>query len=228
MLFERKPSLTVFDFIYIASLTNVIKIFFTLVTSNVQRPTSNVHLANFYFLLSFLFVISTTAYTQGNTQTFGVEENLFKANLLFIPSVVYERAIRGNFVAKAELGVSLTIFDNFGDTSVGIFPKVEGQLKYYYNLKRRFNKGKNISNNSGSFVATAYQFQDRNAIFNNIKRSSNFSYLGGVWGFQKSYNSGLSLLFEVGLGYDFGYVSNNNPRGRPFPLLGFELGWVLF
>lgn len=77
-------------------------------------------------------------------------------------------------------------------------------------------------------MATAYQFQDRNAIFNNIKRTTTFSHLGGVWGFQKSYNSGLSLLFEAGLGYDFGYVSNNNPRGRPFPLLGFELGWVLF
>lgn len=183
-------------------------------------------------VLSVLWIaligISVKANAQDEIKTARVENNLIKANLLFFPSLVYERAIKGDVVAKAEVGLSLTVFDNFGDTSVGIFPKIEGQVKYYYNLKRRVEKGKSIAHNSGSFVAGAYQFQDKNAIFNDENRTSNFSHLGGLWGFQKSYDSGLSLLVEVGFGYDFAYVSNTSPNGRPFPLIGFELGWVLF
>lgn len=175
-----------------------------------------------------LMSISVMTYAQDEIKTARVEDNLLKANLFFFPSVVYERAIKGDFVAKAEVGLSLTVFDNFGDTSVGIFPKIEGQFKYYYNLKRRSENDKSIAHNSGSFVAGAYQFQDKNAIFNEENRTSNFSHLGGLWGFQKTYTSGLSLLVEVGFGYDFGYVSNTSPNGRPFPLIGFELGWVLF
>lgn len=109
------------------------------------------------------------------------------------------------------------------------FKKYEVQGKYYYNLKKRVSKGKSVSGNSGNFVAAVYNYQNKEDLFSEVSRSTDFSTLGGVWGFQRSYNSGLSLLFEIGFGYDFAYRSNGrDTNGRPFPLIGFELGWVIF
>lgn len=161
------------------------------------------------------------AYSQSNNN---IQKNLLKGNLLWAPSVNYERALTDAFVAKVEAGVSFTVFDNFGVTSLGFFPKFEGQLKYYYNFDRRLTKNKSISRNSGGFVAVGYQFQDDKALFNEVQRVSDFSHLGALWGFQKTYDYGLSLLFEAGFGYDFAYELNSrDSNGRPFPLIGFEL-----
>lgn len=158
-----------------------------------------------------------------------LEKGMFKGNLLFTPSLNYEYNVYNDFTLKAEAGVTFTIFDTFGTTNVGFFQKYEVQGKYYYNLKRRTLKNKPTSGNSGGFVAAVYNYQNREALFSEVSRSTDFSTLGGVWGFQRSYDSGLSLLLEVGFGYDFAFRSNaRDTNGRPFPLIGFELGWILF
>lgn len=188
----------------------------------------NTHLI--YLRFSWIFsLLMSTVFSFGQSDTPSIQKGLLKGNLLFAPSFTYELGITKNLALKAEAGVSLTVFDNFGDTSVAFFPKFEGQFKHYYNLKRRIEKGKNITGNSGSFIAAVYNFQDSQSIFSDVNRNTDFSTLGGVWGFQRSYDSGLSLLFEIGFGYDFTYRSNaRDTNGRPFPLIGFELGWVLF
>lgn len=158
-----------------------------------------------------------------------LEKGMVKANLLFAPSINYEYNVYDNFTLKAEAGITPTYFDIFGNNKIAIFQKYEVQGKYYYNLKKRILKGKSVTGNSGNFVAAVYNYQNKEALFSEVSRFTDFSTLGGVWGFQRSYNSGLSLLFEIGFGYDFAYRSNGrDTNGRPFPLIGFELGWVIF
>ena len=180
-------------------------------------------------LSCFLLLITLVTTINAQETDALLEKGMVKANLFFTPSINYEYNVYDNFTLKAEAGITPTYFDIFGSKKVAFFQKYEAQGKYYYNLKKRVSKGKSVSGNSGNFVAAVYNYQNKEALFSEVSRSTDFSTLGGVWGFQRSYNSGLSLLFEIGFGYDFAYRSNGrDTNGRPFPLIGFELGWVIF
>ncbi len=176
-------------------------------------------------LAIFLILVSWNNYSQ---TTNNVNKHLLKGNLLFTPSLSYEFGIHKSSTVKLEIGTSLTIFEKFNKTSVGFFPKVETQYKYYYNLKKRHNKGKNTQNNSANFIAMLGIFHDEKNIIGQDDRVSDVILIGPAWGIQRSYKGGLSLLVEIGFGYDFGYEEINDTNGRPFPIIGFELGWVIF
>lgn len=173
------------------------------------------------YLLYLLLSCNAFLYSQ-------TEKHLIKANLLFTPSLTYEIGLNDNFTAKGEVGTSLTGFDNSTDTFIGVFPKFELQGKYYYNFENRVKKGKNTANNSANFLALVYHYSGKSSFINDNDRLTDFSLLGGVWGFQRTYGKSFSILFEIGAGYDFAYRDYNTFNGRPFPVIGFELGWVVF
>jgi len=180
-------------------------------------------------ILIFLLFACTFAFGQTNdTNEVSVSTHLLKGNLLFAPSITYEYGITRTSTAKAEIGTSLTLFEYFGETRVGFFSKFETQYKYYYNLSKRALKGKEIKNNSGNFIALDIIYNGEKDFFSSAERISELLLIGPVWGIQRSYESGFSFLFEIGLGYDFMYAGNKDQNGRPFPILGFEIGWILF
>lgn len=106
----------------------------------------------------------------------------------------------------------------------GFVPKLSVDFRNYYNFERRLSKGKNITHNSGNFLALRTQY-----IFDPIIGKEDFlNYnngitLGGVWGIQRVYSSGIYLGLSLGVGALFGDVKLDAIGMGDFHL-GFNIG----
>ena len=115
-------------------------------------------------------------------------------------------------------------YRNFnGNSEYGIYSYIEAGYRYYYNLEKRKNKGKNISRNSGNYIALTSLLTNGDPIIGNLKTSIDYyGRVGPVWGFQRTYTSNLNLGLELGLGYGF-----DNLDEALSTIINFRLGWVL-
>lgn len=152
-----------------------------------------------------------------------VEDQQFKINFLF-PGLAYEVGIQNSSTLFFEVG---TIFglglDSENDIDVGLFPLLGAEYRYYYNFNRRLSKAKNISANSGNYVALATQYMHGNNLVSefDLDWQDNF-FIGPVYGLQRTSKKGFN--FEIAFGA--GYFQNNNESGITFGA-DFSIGWVL-
>lgn len=81
-------------------------------------------------------------------------------------------------------------------------PNLRVEPRYYYNLFERFNKGADISNNSGNFFALALNYRPNFVVFsnNNIETIESFSVVP-KWGIRR--NLGKNFNYEAGIGLGF-------------------------
>ena len=171
------------------------------------------------FFLSFILSFSSF-YAQIGAK---LEENMFKVNIL-TPGISFEKAISTNSTINIELGTSIGYVANNNYSGFLIGPCAIAQYRFYYNLENRLKKRKNISGNSGAYLALNSSYYGQ--AFNN-KNYINFLdglTVGGVLGFQKTYKFGLNLGANAGIGYNF---SENQPK-KAVPILNFTVGWVIF
>lgn len=171
---------------------------------------------NLLILLCIPFLVS--AQDKKNTK-----ENLFKVNIL-TPGFSFEKGVSMNstFCLDTNISLGLTVHNN--TTTVLKSPFIRGQYRYYYNLEKRVSKGKDISNNSGCFIAVSTSYYCK-PIGNDLYISNYDGFtLGGIWGFQKSYKSGINLSDNTGIGYNL----SNNQSHKILPILNFTVGYRLF
>lgn len=151
-----------------------------------------------------------------------VERNLFKINILS-PGLSFEKGIGEKNVISSEISSSIGFHRNSSGTEWLVSPYIKEQYRLYYNLEKRKQKGKNISNNSGNFVAfsASYYFKPiGNSVYVSVYEGLT---LAPVWGFQRTYKGGLNIAVNTGIGYN---ISSNNDS-KMAPVLNFSLGWVI-
>lgn len=178
-------------------------------------------------LVILLIGIFSAEAQQENTTS--LEKHLVKGNLFLTPSLSYELGLSDTFSLLAELGTAVTVFDiqNRDSFNVGVYPNLQGQLRYYTNLGRRERKGKTISGNSGNYLAGMLQRIGGDSFINDYDYSGGDTYMAAVYGLQRTYSSGFSWGFETGLIYDVAKVLPSFSDGL-FPHLNFRVGWVIF
>lgn len=144
------------------------------------------------------------------------------------PALTHEMAIGKNqtiFLA-AELGTisrSEEINNKF-ESYFGMMPKLTADFRNYYNFEKRQMKGKSINNNSGNYLALRANYTFDPVV--NKDQFPNFNKgfsVGGVWGIQRVYNSGIYLGLSLGVGYLFGDQKFDTVGMGDFHL-GFNLG----
>lgn len=151
-----------------------------------------------------------------------LQENLYKIKII-APGFAYEKSISKNTSIALETSVLAGL--NLRDSESNYFfsPYLESQFRYYYNLQKRISKNKSTAGNSGSYFAieTSYYFKPINTReFKSVYDGFN---VGGVWGFQKTYKSGINLGSNLGLAYNF----SPNQVKKLLPVINFGVGWVL-
>lgn len=168
-----------------------------------------------YILLLFPLLINAQ-------QSKTVTESLFKINIL-TPGLTYEKGLTNNttLCLDGNLSVGFAVHNN--ETVVLATPFVRSQYRYYYNLEKRVSKGKSISNNSGGFLALNLSYYFKPSGTNVYVSNYDGFTAGGVWGFQKTYKSGVNLSANAGLGYNL----SDNLTNKVVPLLNFTIGWVI-
>ena len=148
------------------------------------------------------------------------------------PAITHEVAVRKNqtvFLAGALEGVTQVVergnntpktFDAF----FGITPVVTVDYRNYYNFAKRQRKNKNTNNNSGNYVALRAR-----VLFDPIIKDKKFPdynnglALGGVWGIQRVYRSGIYLGLSLGAGFLIGDIKPQLVSMGDFHL-GFNIG----
>jgi hypothetical protein len=86
---------------------------------------------------------------------------------------------------------------------MGSFGSFNGQIRKYYNFEKRARQNRNTKNNSGDFIAlnVFYMLDPLNEPNDPIFGVQPFYGIGAVWGLNRTYQNGFSILFYIGLGY---------------------------
>lgn len=169
-------------------------------------------------LLCLSLLISLTSFAQETT-------NQFALNFL-IPSVEYETAISENSTIDAMFGFGFGYHDAsyLDEAEYGIYPNFQAQYRHYYNLKKRLEKGKKVSENSGNYIALSGNFSSGEPIIGEMRLNNDYSgFVGPLWGLQRVYNSNFKLNLNLGFGMGF------NDREDPYfaTHIGLQLGFKL-
>ncbi len=139
-----------------------------------------------------------------------------------MPSILYEKGIAENATLSIEAITGFNLRGCTGcETEFGVYPSIRGQYRYYYNMGRRLDKGKNISGNSGNYVGGLLLYQNGNAVIGNLDANSLVS-LGPVYGLQRTYRRGFFYRLETGVAY-FEDDFNNGA----ILILAARIGWVI-
>jgi len=174
-------------------------------------------LALTYFLVNFTCAQSTEVY----------REKVFRLNLIN-PGIEYEYAFLSKSTVLFNIGVGYGgSYPNLTKGASGwlyvITPFIDIQYRYYYNLNRRIEKGKNINYNSGDFFG--FRSLSRGEDFDsNFTRSSEYDFaFGPIWGLQRSFYK-INFLFDIGVIYYLDTIGNCGI----IPMLELSISYNLF
>lgn len=149
-----------------------------------------------------------------------LERHQFKLNLLS-PGFDYELGIIKNVTASGGLVLGFATYEE--GYALGL--TLHTRLRYYHNFNRRISKNRNVSGNSGNYMAAARSiFFAPLRLATNIEGSDDFNlgFYGLTYGVQRTYESGFNFNAELGAGY---YLGDGVPDGYG-PLFNFTFGWV--
>ncbi len=148
----------------------------------------------------------------------------FSLNLI-APSAEYELSISDRSTIDMNLGVGFAYHrSSYSGEAYGFYPGVEVQYRYYYNIEKRLDKGKNISENSANYITGIVSLTDGNPIIGDLEYSEDLGgFIGPAWGLQRVYKKGFKLNLNLGIGLGF------NDSGSTYltPLFGIQLGWLV-
>lgn len=177
-----------------------------------------------FFLLIVFGGLDAQAQINGVTEKgFGIvnlERHQFKFDLLS-PGISYELGLFKNVSASGGLGFGYATYEE--GYAVGL--TLHTRVRYYHNFNRRKRMNKNVSGNSGNYIAAA-----RSIFFSQVRLATNIDcpddfnlgVYGVTYGIQRTYENGFNFNVELGAGY---YRGDGVPSGYG-PLINFTFGWV--
>ncbi len=151
-----------------------------------------------------------------------LEKQQFRLNFLS-PGLSYEHSLGSDFTLYGEVGAAINLGYVGGRSYSSFRPMGEVQGRYYYNLKRRERKEKRVANNSGNYIA-AFGNARFPSVAGRVKIDETSSRIGVLWGLQRSYQSGISLSFDLGLGYN---AKPYEDETTIMPRANFTIGYLL-
>lgn len=170
-----------------------------------------------FFLLSFFAHFNVVGQEPQTTQQLSLN--------ILMPSIEWELPSTQSTSVVLELGTGFAYAKNWSGEAFGAYPIVSSEYRYYYNFHKRQEKGRKVTDNNGNYLAGLLKFRSGKPFIGELEISDDYALtLGPVWGMQRVYDSGFKLHLYAGAGYSL------NGLGDTYlsPILGLELGWMLF
>lgn len=152
-----------------------------------------------------LILLFTTSYAQEAT----VEKSVYGVQVGFLGVWGHQEARLSKQMAwRTELGFDNGIWggDFYEKTGFLFTPVITVEPRWYFNLKKRVAKGKDISGNSGNFLSVKTSFHPDWFVISNYKNISIISDLSIVptWGMRR--NIGKHFNYETGIGLGYRHI----------------------
>ena len=146
----------------------------------------------------------------------------FSLNLI-LPSLEYEIKTGHSSTVDLLLGAGFG-YQSGSQNRFGVFPAFRSSYRYYYNLNKRLEKGKKVSENSGNYIAAIGTIESGKPLIGDYYLNKNYSvFIGPAWGLQRVYNSGFKLNLNLGAGYGFNDLGDSYVS----PIIAIQLGWLI-
>lgn len=144
-----------------------------------------------------------------------ISKELHKISILPL-GYAYERQIAEEFTFEAGIDFAADSYyaswDDFDNYTLVINPKLHFEPRYYYNMKKRFERGKNVNFNAANYIGL-YSVLVMNPIIEEINGFypiyDRFK-IGPVWGIQRNLGRRGYLNFSIA----YGLVIDENSHAR--------------
>lgn len=170
-------------------------------------------------------VLSSVFYTQ--------ESGLLKKNLIGVQynilglEIYNESLISEKLVLRSDISMSLVSIRSgviYPETGYVISPLVGVAPRYYYNIIKRKDKGRNIRNNAANFLDVSLVYNPGWLSVSNYDVKVNDAvFLIPHWGFRRNFSRNFNYEFYVGLGIGKSLIKRSDIAA--IPSLGFKIGY---
>lgn len=181
----------------------------------------------FIFTFFVISVFLSSNAQESDTQL--LKRSQFRANLYAIGvSFNYEHRIakQTTINTEAELNHGFVLPQhsiNGKDWAHIVFPGISAELRQYYNLRRRQEKNKQLTDNSGSFLSVTSGLRLPPTVARNIVRQNSF-FVIPAWGMQMSVANRTNLEGRVGYAFLYGMKTQ---VWHAAPNIRLSIGYVI-
>ena len=176
----------------------------------------------YIFILLFLGI-----YTFSQEKT-SVEKSVTGVQIGLFGLDVYNEAILcEKFALRSQVALYPSIWggDLYNKTGFALAPAISVSPKYYYNLQKRSDAGKNISKNSGNYIAASLEYVPNWFVISNVKgiEVNEMISLIPTWGLRRNFAKNFNYEFKAGLG--IGKILQKDYDTQIVPELSFKIGY---
>ncbi|MBD3906462.1 hypothetical protein NAL32_17355 [Chryseobacterium sp. Ch-15] len=165
----------------------------------------------------------------GNAQELGVAKNITGAQIgLFGLDLYNETKIADRATLRVEASLFPAIWggDLYAKTGFAFYPAITLQPKYYYNISKRGENGKNTKNNSANYVGLQIRYIPDWFVISNTKNLNLTNQVNIIptYGFRRNFAGNFNYEFKAGLGYGAAFA-NGNTISEAVLDLSFKIGY---
>lgn len=157
-----------------------------------------------------------------------VEKSVTGIQVGFFGAEFYNEArLSEHFTLRSQLELYPSIWggDMYSKTGFALAPAISLTPKFYYNLQKRKDAGRNTANNSGNYVSLKVEYVPNWFVISNTKNLtvSETISLVPTWGLRRNFAKHFNYEFKAGLG--IGKILRTGYATQVVPDLSFKIGY---
>lgn len=176
--------------------------------------------------LIFGMLITGVVFSQEKNNT--VQKSITGLQIGFFGLDAYnEFKISDVIVLRTQFSLNPSIWggDMYSKTNFAFTPSISLAPKYYYNLAKRNEKGKNTTNNSATYISLKIEYFPNWFVISNTRDLivNDAIYFIPNYGFRRNFAKNFNYEFRAGLG--IGKILKSNYQTQVRPELSFKVGY---
>ncbi|WHF51147.1 hypothetical protein QGN23_12005 [Chryseobacterium gotjawalense] len=177
--------------------------------------------------ITLIFSIIIAIYTSAQEKA-SLEKSVTGIQIGFFGVEIYNEAKLSDAVSlRSQLALYSSIWggDLYSKTGFALAPALSVTPKYYYNLQKRKDKGRNISNNSGNYISAKLEYVPNWFVISNVPGIGVNDMISFIptWGLRRNIATNFNYEFKAGLG--IGKILQKGYDTQVVPELSFKIGY---
>lgn len=174
-----------------------------------------------------LIAVCSLCYAQEKEQS--SEKNFFGVQAGLLGTNVYnEYNLSKKFALRTDFNLEASFFSRGDLTSKSGFalvPDISVTPKWYYNITKRDQEGKNTRHNAANYISARVGFIPDWFVISNIDGlyTNPMIYVAPTWGFRRNFARNFNYEFQVGMGV--GKILKDDYPLQAVPNLSFRIGY---